>query len=59
MNKVIDHLCKNCGKGKGVHKAKTFECPHKGSGKSAGFNGFSTTKFYIPDENKPIYGFTL
>lgn len=55
MKDIIGYKCKHCGKERGVHKAKTFECPFPGR---SSFKSFSTT-VYEEDKTKPITGFTL
>lgn len=57
QKEVIGYLCLECGKRKGDHKAKIFNCPYPSRSKN--FANFNETKFYTPDFESPVYGVTL
>lgn len=50
---IVDYKCKNCGYPKFKHKAKTFECCRKGTGRN--FPLFENDRFYEANLSKPIH----
>ncbi len=43
----INQKCKNCGKLRGMHRAKTLECP-TGSKTRIGYTSYSNTMTFTP-----------
>ncbi len=50
--------CKNCGKEKGLHQAKTLNCPY-GTKTRIGYTSFHPTDKFVPKSNKEEKGFVL